>query len=131
MNQLRSTITAIHHHEQIASIEATYQEQRLRIITLQPPGGLAVGDEVLLLIHETKPFIILNPCEGIGVANLLKGSVDSIVRGELLSRVIVRVQDQALSVLIDTPTAQALLLTLGDNVALGIKATDIAIEVNR
>lgn len=101
----------------------------IRIVTLQPPKDIALGASVSLLIHETKPVLLESAVDGF--ANTLGVVVERIEHGEILSRVHLRLNETVLHLLIDTMTLRSMSLIETQNLLIGLKATDISIEVKR
>jgi len=129
MNKLSATVSAIALHEGVALIRVNNPDTGvMRIVTLQPPKDIGIGVSVTLLIHETKPVLLRTVA--LGFANTFRAKVERIERGEILSRVHLRLNVTAIHLLIDNVTLQEMSLIEGESLYIGLKATDISIEVN-
>lgn len=128
MNKLTATVQTITSAQGSTSIVCSYGNTVLRSVTLQPPLGLNVGSNATLIIHETRPILTTQPLSG--AANALEGKIEKIEEGEILTRIIVKVAEEAVSVLTDTQTFLSAPFALNQTIFVAFKATDIAIEVN-
>jgi molybdopterin-binding protein len=129
MNKFNATVSAITLHEGVALIRVHNPDAvKMQIITLHPPENIAIGVSVTLLIGETKPTLIDSAT--LGFANTLKVKVQKIEYGKILSRVHLLLNKTLLYLLMDTLTLQNMQLQEGQPILVGLKATDISIEVN-
>jgi molybdopterin-binding protein len=130
MNRFEATVNTITLYEGVALIRVySLDAAEMQIITLQPPKDIAIGASVTLLIGETKPTLLDSAASGF--ANTLGVKVQRIEYGKILSRVHLLLNETLFHLLMDTLTLQNMQLQEGQSLFVGLKATDISIEVNR
>jgi molybdopterin-binding protein len=130
MNRLLGRITAIECNELLSLVDVTVGGDTFTAILLETPATapyLAVGMAVWVMFKETEVSLAKNLSGQISLRNRIKGTVQHIRRGELLSEVALDCHGKTVISIITTRAVVRLELAEGDEVEALVKANEVTL----
>lgn len=127
-NHLRGEIVSIDTLGSIALIDVGVGARRFSVSVIsnaQDLAGWTVGQEVQLRFNEMEVAIAKNLSGQISLRNRFPGVVTGLESGEILTRVLFRMDESALSAVITSRSAQALNLAIGDQIEGLVKSNEM------
>ena len=131
MNRLKGKIELINSHDELLLIELNVKHIKIIAIIIGKPNDysyLEIGNEIAILFKENEVTISIDKTLDISTQNQLTCTVDSILKGKLLSQVNLNFIDFTLSSIITTRSVQNLNLNPQDNVTALIKPNEITLS---
>ena len=130
MNRLRGRISQIESNGFISLVDVAVGADNFTAILLETPARapyLAIGREVQVLFKETEVSLAKNLSGLLSLRNRLRGRVQHIRRGVILSEVALDYQGQSVTSIITTRAVDRLNLQVGDEVEALIKANEVSL----
>lgn len=129
MNKLKGIVKTIETLEWITKIAAICDNLPLTAITLELPKNIEVGHEAFFVFKETEVGIAKNLSGEISFSNQFRGKVESLTKGQILTKVVIDIGGKEISSIITTDAATRLCLEEGDSVMAFVKATEVSMEL--
>ncbi|MFT3738725.1 MAG: TOBE domain-containing protein [Breznakibacter sp.] len=112
----------------LADIDACGQRfSALMIESGELPHWMVVGASVALLFKETEVSLAKKLSGQLSIRNRMDCNVERIVRGQLLTTVYLRYQGAVIASAITTRAADALQITLGEDVTALVKSSEMTL----
>lgn len=130
MNRLPATITKIQQSGIILLVDAKVNDIGFAALLIDSVGAhdwLYVGAKVYLVFKETEVSLAKNLSGLISMRNRIKTTVTEIEKGELFSKVELRLSGFPVSSAITTRAVELLKLAVGDEVEALIKANEVTL----
>ena len=130
MNKFTGIITQIQQSGSIMLVDVAvdgYGFSALLIESGTYPIWLQTGNTINLVFKETEVSIAKDLTGVISMRNRMKCKVISIERGELLSKITLKFQDQIIASAITTRAVDAIHLTIGEEVEALVKSNEISL----
>ena len=131
MNRLKGKIELINSHDEMLWIELNVQHIKIIAIIIGKPNDysyLKIGNEITILFKETEVTISKNKSLYISTQNKITCTINSILKGKLLSQINLNFIDVTLSSIITTKSVQNLNLKPLDTVTALIKPNEIILS---
>ena len=130
MNKLSGTITKIQQSGAILLVDVDVDGHGFSAMLIESatqPEWLQTGNTIDLVFKETEVSLAKNLSGMISMRNRMKCTVQSIERGELLSKVSLQFQKYTLTSAITTRSVNSLDLKVGDEVEALVKANEVSL----
>jgi molybdate transport system regulatory protein len=130
MNRLHGCIIAIESNDYLSLVDVDIDGDTFTAILLETPASapyLVVGNPVAVLFKETEVSLAKNLSGLLSLRNRLRGRVQHIRRGVILSEVALDYQGQSVTSIITTRAVDRLNLQVGDEVEALIKANEVSL----
>lgn len=127
MNKIVATICQIDNIENLNIVQFEFNNQKLKMMSLDLSDKIVKSQKVILTVKPTHIAIGKNISGQLSYSNQLKGVIEEIEEGELLTAVISKVDNIPLQSIITSSSAQRMNLKKGDEITLLIKASDLSI----
>ncbi|MDO8653241.1 MAG: TOBE domain-containing protein [Undibacterium sp.] len=130
MNSLSGHIVSIEAHGSVAIVDVAVATHRFTATLLGSAEQLAswkIGQSVRLLFKETEVALAKNLSGQISLRNRFPGSVTKIEIGQVLTRVIINMNNVEISSVITSRSARGLQLALGDQVEGLVKSNEMSL----
>lgn len=130
MNSLSGHIISIEAHGSVAIVDVAVATHRFTATLLGSAEQLASwknGQSVRLLFKETEVALAKNLSGQISLRNRFPGSVTKIEIGQVLTRVIINMNNFEISSVITSRSARGLQLALGDQVEGLVKSNEMSL----
>ena len=130
MNSLSGHIISIEAHGSVAIVDVAVATHRFTATLLGSAEQLAswkIGQSVRLLFKETEVALAKNLSGQISLRNRFPGSVTKIEIGQVLTRVIINMNNCEISSVITSRSARGLQLALGDQVEGLVKSNEMSL----
>ena len=128
MNRIVAKVTTVTAKDSLHLVECHTQDNtQLFVLTLELPHSLTQGDTLSLHIKATAITLSLKPSTHLSFANELTTTVESIEKGEIVSMVTLRFEEQLLEVMVLRHICDTLAIQTGDTLYALLHASDISI----
>lgn len=130
MNRLPGRILAIESDGYLSLVDVAVGGHVLSAMLLETPASspyLTVGNGVVVLFKETEVSLAKNLSGGLSLRNRMRGTVQSIRRGKILSEVRLDCQGTALTSIVTTRALGSLGLAEGDEAEALVKANEVSL----
>ncbi len=127
MNKLKGKVKYIEASGNILLIHVDVDGNSIVSIVLNPVQSYREGQDVYVLFKETEVSIAKNLSGEISLRNRFKCRIESIERGKLLSKVIMRWNNEKITSIITTNSVDRLSLQEGDDVLAFVKTNEITL----
>jgi len=127
MNRIPATVTAIVQSDDITIITFDAGGTRLQMMALGLNLPIKEESAVVLGIKATNIALCIGPVGQNSISNRLKGEIESVEHGTLLSNILVRFGPIALECITTEAAARRLELTSGTDVTALVKASELSI----
>lgn len=130
MNRLKGTIRGIASSESVSLVEIDVGGHRFFSVVLERPDDhpyLGEGREILLLFKDTEVALAKGPRGRISILNAAGGTVRTIERGAVLTRVALDFEGHAVASVVATRSVEELDLAEGDTVLWLVKANEVSL----
>jgi molybdopterin-binding protein len=128
MSQLVATIKKINNIDNLNIVEFDFFGKTLKMMSLDLSQNVQVGKKVKLLVKPTNISIAKNLNGDISFSNQLVATIQSLENGQLLSSVILKVNDIFLESIITKDSSKRMNLQINDEVTILIKASNLSIQ---
>lgn len=128
MSQIIATIKNIRNVDSLNIVEFGFYTHTLKMVSLNLNKQIAINKKVKLSIKPTN-ILIAKKFEGeISISNQLKAKIVKVENGELLSSILLKVEDTILESIITVDSSKNMNLVENEEVLILIKASDLFIQ---
>ena len=128
MSQIIATIKNIRNVDSLNIIEFGFFNHTLKMVSLNLSKQISINKKVQLSIKPTN-ILIAKKFEGeISISNQLKAKIVKVENGELLSSILLKVEDTILESIITVDSSKNMNLVEDEEVLILIKASDLFIQ---
>lgn len=128
MSQLIATIKNIKNIDSLNIVEFGFYNHTLKMVSLNLNKQITINKKVKLSIKPTNILIAKNFQGEISISNQLKAKIVKVENGELLSSILLRVEDTILESIITVDSSKDMNLIEDEEVLILIKASDLFIQ---
>lgn len=129
MNKIEAEVCEVVTADKITKIEGRFEDNKIKAVTLEPPYGINKGERAFFVFKETEVGLAKNFSGEISLSNRFRGELVSLSFGKILTRACVKVGSFEITSIITTEAAERLDLSIGDEVAALVKATEVSLEI--
>ena len=127
MNRLKGRITSIQSSLHLSFVGVETNGELLHLLLLEKPIEI-IGDEVSLVFKESE--VILSKDVVNSTANISKGTISEIQKGEILTHVTLLYNNIEIVSLVPTQTFDMMKCNLGDTIYWIISPSEISLQRN-
>lgn len=127
MSQIIATIKKIHNIDNLNIVEFDFFGKTLKMMSLDLNKNVQIGKKVKLAVKPTNISIAKNLFGEISLSNQLVVNIKSIENGQLLSSIILEVNDTTFESIITADSSKRMNLQKNEQVTILIKASDLSI----
>jgi len=127
MNQFRATVKTIDQVENLHLVTFALGKQTVKMVSLELNESLKVNSTIKLNLKSTQLSIAKNITGQLSHANQLEGKITAVNNGQLLSNIQLMVEGFELESLITLEASLAMKLSVGDDVLVLIKGSEVSI----
>ena len=128
MSQIIATIKNIRNVDSLNIVEFGFFNHTLKMVSLNLSKQISINKKVQLSIKPTN-ILIAKKFEGeISISNQLKAKIVKVENGELLSSILLKVEDTILESIITVDSSKNMNLVKDEEVLILIKASDLFIQ---
>ena len=131
MNEIRGRILAVQCNSHLSLVDVAVDDDVFTAVLLETPADrpeLAAGAATVLQFKETEVALAKGLSGRISLRNRFAVTVTEILRGELLSEVMLDYRGRALSSIITTRAVERLQLVPGDCIEALVKANEMTVQ---
>ena len=128
MSQIIATIKKIHNIDNLNIVEFDFFGKTLKMMSLDLNKNVQIGKKVKLAVKPTNISIAKNLFGEISLSNQLVVNIKSIENGQLLSSIILEVNDTTFESIITADSSKRMNLQKNEQVTILIKASDLSIS---
>ena len=128
MSQLVATIKKINSVDNLNIVEFDFNGLTLKMMSLDLNDDVKIGKKVELSVKPTNISIAKNLIGEISLSNQIVATIQSLENGQLLTSVILKINDTLLESIITVDSSKRMNLQIGGNVTILIKASDLSIS---
>ena len=127
MSQLVATIKKINSIDNLNIVEFDFNGLTLKMMSLDLNNDVQVGKKVKLSIKPTNISLAKNLTGEISLSNQIDATIENLENGQLLTSVILKVNDTILESIITVDSSKRMNLQIGESVTILIKASNLSI----
>ncbi len=127
MSQLVATIKEINSVDNLNIVEFDFNGLTLKMMSLDLNDDVQVGKRVKLSIKPTNISLAKNLRGEISLSNQIDATIENLENGQLLTSVILKVNDTILESIITVDSSKRMNLQIGEVVTILIKASNLSI----
>ena len=128
MSQIIATIKNIRNVDSLNIVEFGFYNHTLKMVSLNLNKEITLNKKVKLSIKPTNILIAKNLQGEISISNQLKAKIAKVENGELLSSILLKVEDTILESIITVDSSKNMNLVEDEEVLILIKASDLFIQ---
>ena len=128
MSQIIATIKNIRNVDSLNIVEFGFYNHTLKMVSLNLSKQISINKKVQLSIKPTNILIAKNLQGEISISNQLKAKIVKVENGELLSSILLKVEDTILESIITVDSSKNMNLVEDEEVLILIKASDLFIQ---
>jgi molybdopterin-binding protein len=128
MSQIIATIKNIRNVDSLNIVEFGFYNHTLKMVSLNLSKQISINKKVQLSIKPTNILIAKNLQGEISISNQLKAKIVKVENGELLSSILLKVEDTILESIITVDSSKNMNLVKDEEVLILIKASDLFIQ---
>ena len=128
MSQIIATIKDIRNVDSLNIVEFGFYNHTLKMVSLNLNKEITLNKKVKLSIKPTNILIAKNLQGEISISNQLKAKIVKVENGELLSSILLKVEDTILESIITVDSSKNMNLVKDEEVLILIKASDLFIQ---
>lgn len=128
MSQIIATIKNIRNVDSLNIVEFGFYNHTLKMVSLNLSKQISINKKVQLSIKPTNILIAKNLQGEISISNQLKAKIAKVENGELLSSILLKVEDTILESIITVDSSKNMNLVKDEEVLILIKASDLFIQ---
>mgnify|MGYP000990148885 FL=1 len=128
MSQIIATIKNIRNVDSLNIVEFGFFNHTLKMVSLNLSKQISINKKVQLSIKPTNILIAKNLQGEISISNQLKAKIVKVENGELLSSILLKVEDTILESIITVDSSKNMNLVEDEEVLILIKASDLFIQ---
>ena len=127
MSQLVATIKKINSVDNLNIVEFDFNGLTLKMMSLDLNDNVQIGKKVRLLVKPTNISLAKNLIGEISLSNQIVANIQSLENGQLLTSVILEINDTILESIITVDSSKRMNLQIGEVVTILIKASNLSI----
>ena len=127
MNKFITTITNIQNKENLHIVKCDYFNTTLEMLSLELKPNIKIGSKIILGVKSTNIGIAKDFKGAISYSNRLNVTIKNRTDGELLSSIILDINDTLLEAIITLQSAKEMNLKIYDEVTIFINSSDLSI----
>ena len=127
MSQFVATIKKINSIDNLNIVEFDFHGLTLKMMSLDLNADVQVGKKVKLSVKPTNISIAKNLIGEISLSNQIVATIQSLENGQLLTSVILKINDTLLESIITVDSSKRMNLQIGEVVTILIKASNLSI----
>ena len=127
MSQLVATIKKINSVDNLNIVEFDFNGLTLKMMSLDLNDDVKIGKKVELSVKPTNISIAKNLIGEISLSNQIVATIQSLENGQLLTSVILKINDTLLESIITVDSSKRMNLKIGEVVTILIKASNLSI----
>jgi len=127
MSQLVATIKKINSVDNLNIVEFDFNGLTLKMMSLDLNADVQIGKKVKLSVKPTNISIAKNLIGEISLSNQIVATIENLENGQLLSSVILKINDTILESIITVDSSKRMNLQIGESVTILIKASNLSI----
>ncbi len=128
MSQIIATIKNIRNVDSLNIVEFGFFNHTLKMVSLNLSKQISINKKVQLSIKPTNILIAKNLQGEISISNQLKAKIVKVENGELLSSILLKIEDTILESIITVDSSKNMNLVEDEEVLILIKASDLFIQ---
>ena len=128
MSQIIATIKNIRNVDSLNIVEFGFHNQTLKMVSLNLNKQITINKKVKLSIKPTNILIAKNLQGDISISNQLKAKIVKVENGELLSSILLQIENTILESIITVDSSKNMNLAEDEEVVILIKASDLFIQ---
>ena len=128
MSQLVATIKKINSVDNLNIVEFDFNGLTLKMMSLDLNDDVKIGKKVELSVKPSNISIAKNLIGEISLSNQIVATIQSLENGQLLTSVILKINDTILESIITIDSSKRMNLQIGEVVTILIKASNLSIE---
>ena len=128
MSQLVATIKKINSVDNLNIVEFDFNGLTLKMMSLDLNDDVKIGKKVKLSVKPSNISIAKNLIGEISLSNQIVATIESLENGQLLTSVILKINDTILESIITVDSSKRMNLQIGEVVTILIKASNLSIE---
>lgn len=127
MSQLVATIKKINSVDNLNIVEFDFNGLTLKMMSLDLNDDVKIGKKVELSVKPSNISIAKNLIGEISLSNQIVATIQSLENGQLLTSVILKINDSLLESIITVDSSKRMNLQIGEVVTILIKASNLSI----
>ena len=128
MSNFIATIKKINSVDNLNIVEFDFNGITLKMMSLDLNDDVQIGKKVRLLVKPTNISLAKNLVGEISLSNQIVANIQSLENGQLLTSVILEINDTILESIITVDSSKRMNLQIGESVTILIKASNLSIE---
>lgn len=128
MSQFVATIKKIQSIDNLNIVEFEFDGLTLKMMSLDLNDDVKIGKKVKLSVKPSNISIAKNLTGEISLSNKIVATIQSLENGQLLTSVILKINDTILESIITVDSSKRMNLQIGEVVTILIKASNLSIE---
>ena len=127
MSQFVATIKKINSIDNLNIVEFDFHGLTLKMMSLDLNDDVKIGKKVELSVKPSNISIAKNLIGEISLSNQIVATIQSLENGQLLTSVILKINDTLLESIITVDSSKRMNLQIGEVVTILIKASNLSI----
>lgn len=127
MSQFVATIKKINSIDNLNIVEFDFNGLTLKMMSLDLNDDVKIGKKVELSVKPSNISIAKNLIGEISLSNQIVATIQSLENGQLLTSVILKINDTLLESIITVDSSKRMNLQIGEVVTILIKASNLSI----
>ena len=127
MSQFVATIKKINSIDNLNIVEFDFHGLTLKMMSLDLNDDVKIGKKVELSVKPSNISIAKNLIGEISLSNQIVATIQSLENGQLLTSVILKINDTLLESIITVDSSKRMNLQIGESVTILIKASNLSI----
>jgi molybdopterin-binding protein len=128
MSKFIATIKKIQSIDNLNIVEFEFDGLTLKMMSLDLNDDVKIGKKVKLSVKPSNISIAKNLTGEISLSNKIVATIESLENGQLLTSVILKINDTILESIITVDSSKRMNLQIGEVVTILIKASNLSIE---
>lgn len=128
MSKFIATIKKIQSIDNLNIVEFEFDGLTLKMMSLDLNDDVKIGKKVKLSVKPSNISIAKNLTGEISLSNKIVATIQSLENGQLLTSVILKINDTILESIITVDSSKRMNLQIGEVVTILIKASNLSIE---
>jgi molybdopterin-binding protein len=128
MSNFIASIKKINSVDNLNIVEFDFNGLTLKMMSLDLNDNVQIGKKVRLLVKPTNISLAKNLIGEISLSNQIVANIQSLENGQLLTSVILEINDTILESIITVDSSKRMNLQIGESVTILIKASNLSIE---
>ena len=128
MSNFIASIKKINSVDNLNIVEFDFNGLTLKMMSLDLNDDVKIGKKVKLSVKPSNISIAKNLTGEISLSNKIVATIQSLENGQLLTSVILKINDTLLESIITVDSSKRMNLQIGESVTILIKASNLSIE---